>query len=218
MDLEGGGAQAPDGFLFDFSGGRLCLDFANTLDDRPTERRKDLLGSYSDLVSWAEQAGVITKAEAEALRKEAARRPEEAQAALGAARATREALFDVFLSYVNGRPPPDGALAALNASLPEALSALRVAAAGGAFEWRWSLDERGLHRILPPVIRDAALLLTSPDLSRVRLCESGTCDWLFLDQSRNKTRRWCDMTTCGNRAKARRHYERKKRASRTTPP
>lgn len=218
MDPREGAAQAPDGSLFEVSGGRLCLDFANTVDDRPTERRKDLLGSYSDLVSWAEQADVITKAEAEALVEEAARRPDEARAALRAARALREALFDVFSSVATGRPPPDGALAALNASLPEALRALRVSAAGGAFEWRWSLDERGLERILPPVIRDAALLLTSPELSRVKLCESETCEWLFMDQSRNRTRRWCDMSTCGNRAKARRHYDRKKRTSKATAP
>ncbi|UCC71639.1 MAG: ABATE domain-containing protein [Gemmatimonadota bacterium] len=213
MSVKGGGVQTRDGFLFELSGGRLCLDLANTVDDRPADQRKELLGSYSDLVAWAEQARVVTSEEAEVLHEEAARRPEEAQGTLAAARRLREALFAIFSCVANGQSPPEGALAVLNTALPGAMSALRVAAAGGVFEWRWSLDERGLDRILSPVIRDAAELLTSPDLSRVRLCESESCGWLFLDKSRNRTRRWCDMSVCGNRAKARRHYERKKRGS-----
>jgi len=210
MAVKHDGGATGERFRFDFSGGRLCLDFANTLDDRPTEDRKEQLVDYPDLVSWARQAGVIGGEEAEALRGTGTRQPAEAQAVLTAARDLREALFDIFAAVAVGDTPLEGSLVTLNAALPEAMSALRVASVEGAFEWRWAGEWRGLDRPLLPVIRDAAELLTSPELSRVRLCESETCDWLFFDQSRNRTRRWCDMSTCGNRAKARRHYERRK--------
>jgi predicted RNA-binding Zn ribbon-like protein len=211
MAVQRGEGLASQADPFDLSGGRLCLDFANTVEDRLKDEQEDRLGDYSELVSWAEQAGVIESGAAAALRAEAAERPAEAEATLSAAQTLREALFVLFSAVAKGQSPPDGSLAELNAALPSALSALRVEKAGGAFEWRWSLEERGLDGVLLPVIRDAAELLTSAELSRVRECESGTCAWLFLDGSRNQTRRWCDMSTCGNRAKARRHYQRRKR-------
>jgi len=82
------------------------------------------------------------------------------------------------------------------------------------FEWSLSCGDEGAAPILAPVIRAAADLLTSPDAGRVRECGSDTCSWLFLDRSKNGTRRWCDMAVCGNRAKARRHYAREKKATR----
>ncbi len=204
-----------EAWTFDLSGARLCLDFANTLESRRGAEPRERLTVYGDLVGWAGQAGLIGKDEAEALRAVAAKRPQEAERALATARRLREATFAIFSSVADGEPAPEAALAALNAALPDALSALRLNPAGQAFEWSWSLEERGLERILPPVVRDAAELLTSVELTRVRECESDTCAWLFLDQSRNRTRRWCDMGVCGNRAKARRHYARRKRASGT---
>ncbi len=194
---------------FDTSGGRLCLDFANTVDGRLEEPR-DRLAVYSDLVAWAEEVGVIGASEAAALRLEALERSEDAERALVTARATRELLYSIFSAIARGTSAPEPSVAELNAALPGALSALRLAAAGQSFEWRWSLADRGLDRVLAPVIRDAAELLTSKDLSRVSECEAADCGWLFLDRSRNRSRRWCDMSACGNRAKARRHYERAK--------
>ncbi|MBI4413448.1 MAG: CGNR zinc finger domain-containing protein, partial [candidate division NC10 bacterium] len=78
------------------------------------------------------------------------------------------------------------------------------------FAWRWTGDGQRLDRMLWAVTRSAADLLTSGELAAVRECEAETCAWLFMDRSRNRSRRWCDMKACGNRAKARRHYERKK--------
>lgn len=203
-------AQAVEQAGFDLSGGRLCLDFANTVDGRLRDVLRDRLGSYADLVSWAEQAGAIDGETAVALRREAGEHPEKAKAALAAARTLREALFELFAAVARGLSPPDESLVELNEALPAALSALRVAEAEDAFEWRWALEDRGLDRMLRPVIRDAAELLTSAELARVRECESDTCAWLFLDSSRNRSRRWCDMSVCGNREKARRHYQRQK--------
>ena len=214
MKVKGGGVLTPRGFLFELTGGALCLDLANTLDNRPTPRPKELLASYADLVSWAEQAGAVSRGEAAQLRRRATRRRREALAALRRALSLRETLFAVFSAAATGRAVPDDALSQLNRPLSEALSRQRVLPSARGYGWGWVEDERALDRMLWPVLRSAADLLTSGDLERVRECASQSCAWLFLDRSRNGSRRWCDMSVCGNRAKARRHYQRRKARAR----
>jgi predicted RNA-binding Zn ribbon-like protein len=106
------------------------------------------------------------------------------------------------------RTPAAADLARLNAALAAALPHLRLAPRAGGYDWVW--DGRGddLASPLWPILRSAADLLASPDLARVRECDGEDCTWLFLDYSRNRSRRWCSMASCGNRAKARRHYQR----------
>jgi predicted RNA-binding Zn ribbon-like protein len=195
---------------FEFSGGALCLDFVNTLSDRPV-RRKEGLCSYGDLVEWGRQAGILTGEEARGLAAAVRRGPGAAGAALARAIALREALFRLFSAIAAGRHAGAGDVAAINDSLPRALSRLRVRSSRGAFHWRFEAGDRDLDRVLWPVVRSAAELLTSPELPRLRECASGSCSWIFVDRSRTHRRRWCDMKTCGNRAKARRHYRRRRR-------
>ncbi|MCL6613391.1 MAG: CGNR zinc finger domain-containing protein [Firmicutes bacterium] len=85
----------------------------------------------------------------------------------------------------------------------------------GGFAWKWGGEGKALDRMLWPVVRSAAELLISGDRERVRECAAEGCGWLFLDASRNTRRKWCAMTSCGNRAKARRYYERKRKRSRS---
>jgi predicted RNA-binding Zn ribbon-like protein len=80
----------------------------------------------------------------------------------------------------------------------------------GGFEWKWAGDEDALDRMVWPVARSAADVLVSDEGSRVRRCAGESCHWFFLDSGRNRSRRWCDMRDCGNRAKARRLNARKK--------
>lgn len=204
-------------FVFELTGGRLCLDFANSLSDRPSGHPREHLGSYADLVAWGRQARAIGPEEAHRLRRRAARRPAEAEAALRHAIALRETIYHMFLALASGRPPVASDLERLNSALPRALGRLRLAPRPDGFEWEWAPDERGLDRVLWPVIRSAAELLTSNDHRAVRACASESCLWLFIDSSKNKSRRWCDMTTCGNRSKVKRHYQRKKAAAATGP-
>ena len=206
---------APDGTAcqFELTGGATCLDFANTVDNRPTAALEQL-EIYGDLVRWAEQAEVISAGQADVLRAEAARRPEAARAALAGARVLREAIYTVFSAVAAGREAPAEPLALLNAALPPSLARLRLAvpaggsAAGTPFTWHWDLDDHALDGLLGPLVESAADLLTSPNLARVRECEADNCGWLFIDRSRNRSRRWCDMAVCGNRAKARRYQAR----------
>ena len=211
--IKGGGIETPSGFLFELTGGRRCLDLANTVDNRPSDAPRERLDRYEDLVAWCEQSGMITAREGSDLRREARAHPRRAEAALGRARVLREALFGLFSAAAGGRPLPESDLAILNGYLPEALARLRVSVGKGGAAWQWAAGKGDLERILPPVIDDAADLITSPLLTRVRECSSVSCSWLFLDNSHGRTRKWCDMSVCGNRAKARRHYRRSRKSS-----
>jgi predicted RNA-binding Zn ribbon-like protein len=209
--------EAGGGERFELTGGRPCLDLANTLEARPTPRPRELLGSYADLLAWGVQAALLSPGQARRLRDRARRRGGEAEAARRRALSLREALYSVFSAVAAGRAVPPPALLVLNAALPGALARLRIVGGRGAFAWGWSA-ETDFDRVLWPVIQSAGELLTSPARDRLRECAAPGCAWLFLVASKNRSRRWCDMSVCGNRAKARRHYRRERaRGRRATP-
>jgi predicted RNA-binding Zn ribbon-like protein len=197
-------------FSFGLLPPQLGLDFANTLNSRLTAQPRELLNNYADLVSWSRQAGILTAREAEHLARQAACRPIEAASVREHAVAWREALYRIFSAVAGGRSPPAADLEALNAILSDAFASLRIVATGSGFTWAWSGLEDALDRVLWPMALSVAKLLTSSALKAVRECAAPNCGWLFLDTTRNRSRRWCDMKVCGNRAKARRHYKRTK--------
>jgi predicted RNA-binding Zn ribbon-like protein len=119
----------------------------------------------------------------------------------------REALFRICDAVAGSVSPAAADLDVLNEGL-ESVPQQRLCCSGACCEWRWPDGPTDLRRVLWPIIRSAAHLLTSPDAERIRQCEAPDCSWLFLDRSRGGRRRWCDMSSCGNRAKARRYYER----------
>lgn len=204
-----GGQRTPARYLFELTGGALCLDLANTVDERASGRPVELLERYQDLVDWAAQAGVSNRSEAAALSSEASRRPAAAAAALRRARRLREAIFSVCRAAAGRRPIPKAALATLNRAIAGSYANRRIVRRGRGFALTWREGEHPvLDRVLWAAAAAAAELLTSADLARVKVCPGSGCAWLFLDRSRNLTRRWCDMSVCGNRAKARRHYAR----------
>ncbi len=204
---------------FKFRGGVLCLDFVNTLAWRFTDHPVEYLLSYENLLTWGRQADLLVPDETKALSGRAATDPEEARAMLSRALALREAIHGVFSAAIAGKAQDEGALSALNRELSGALSRLRVVPAdGGSYIWAWDRggEEGGgppLERPLWPVARSAAELLTSSKLGRVKVCAGEGCGWMFLDQSRNASRRWCDSRDCGNRERVRKHLARKKYSS-----
>ena len=194
---------------FDLKAGLLCLDFANTSDWHASSHPEESLNSYADLVSWAFQAGALTQGEAEALLRAAARRTREAADVLARAINFREAIYRIFSATAHGEPPAQGDLAIVNAEVAQAQGRLRLVPSDDGYAWGWAGGE-ALERMLWPVARSVAEVMTSGDLHRVGECaDDRGCGWLFLDLSRNHSRRWCDMKSCGNRAKAKRHYQRK---------
>jgi predicted RNA-binding Zn ribbon-like protein len=196
------------GSVFELSGGALCLDFANTWGDRERPE-EDRLRSYPDLLDFARQTGTLAADDAARLAGRAGREPREAAAALARALELREALYRIFSGAVAGRGPEAADLERLNAAMPEALSHLRLEPRGTELIWAWAAADDPLEAPLWPVVRSAAELLTAEERQRVRECGGAACTWLFLDHSRNRSRRWCSMETCGNRAKAQRHYRRR---------
>ena len=197
---------------FDLSGGAPCLDFANTWADRGRPETESLRG-YGDLVAFALQAGLLSGGHAARLAGRAARHPRAAAAGFAQGRGLREDLYRIFSATAARRAPAAADLERLNAALPAALSRLRLARRGAGFAWTWAEPaapgKAALAAPLWPILRSAADLLASDASKQVRECAGAACTWLFLDRSRNRSRRWCSMDTCGNRAKARRHYHRK---------
>ncbi|MGD2215893.1 MAG: ABATE domain-containing protein [Gemmatimonadales bacterium] len=194
-------------YVFELSGGSLCLDFANTVDSRLSAEPQERLGDYGDLVRWAVQSELLTAQQARRLLAAAEREVGRAAAVLRRGRELREAIFEVFSARAREMPAPPAAIDTLNKELPKALTRLRLVEDGADYRTEWE-NEDSLDRMLWPVVRSAAELLTSDELVRVRECAADTCAWLFLDRSRNRSRRWCDMAVCGNRDKVRRFRQR----------
>jgi predicted RNA-binding Zn ribbon-like protein len=199
--------------IFDLTGGLLCLDFANTVDDRSEVHPQELLNSYNDLVLWSQQAHVLTEQEAQRLLEKAARRPSEASRVLQQAVAIREAIFRIFKAVAEDASPEDEDLVSLSAAVADAQNHAQIVLKANGFIWDWAGNAGDLDCMLWPVVLSAADFLTSDELDTVRVCASDSCNWLFLDTSKNHSRRWCNMKSCGNREKARRFYSRKKSSS-----
>ena len=199
--------------IFDLTSGLLCLDFANTVDDRTEIHPQELLMSFKDLVSWSQQAQVLTEQEVQRLFKKAGQHTSEATRVLKRAVEIREAIFRIFKAVAEDESPEDKDLLTLSAMVAEAQKHARIVPGTNGFRWDWAGKPNDLDCMLWPVVRSAADFLTSDDLDTVRVCASESCNWLFIDTSKNHSRRWCNMKSCGNREKARRFYTRKKSSS-----
>jgi predicted RNA-binding Zn ribbon-like protein len=201
--------SANPGLPLKYIGGDPSVDLVNTVDGTARGLEEDRLAGYERLTRWAEGAGIVSPAASTRLRQLAANHPREADAAWQAADWLRWVLRRLFKSVATGEPP-GAALDDFNDLLAEALSHLRVAPAPGPSPaaWDWQGAGENLQSLLWPVTWSAASLLTSPDARRLRLCAADGCGWMYVDRSRNRLRRWCEMETCGTREKSRRRYER----------
>lgn len=188
--------------LYELTGGNLALDLANTVMDRAAEEPEELLPDYAALVRWSEQTGLIDAGERRALIREAGRNPSAGTRVLRRAIEMREMIFALF----SAQEIDEALLGKLQAMSVEALRHRDLVLEGTSVAWKWRHD--GLDQMFWPLVDAATSLLTSDQRSRLRVCGGETCLWLFIDNSRQGNRRWCDMSTCGNRAKAKRHYAR----------
>ena len=180
-------------------GGDVALDFANTEDGDPPA---ECLRGYDDLVAWSVWVGLLSGGEGERLAAETERRPGDATEAYRKALTLRGALQGVFRAVAGDEAPALRDLETLRLYEREALSRAGLVREGRSFFWAWG-DPRDLSGMLWPVAHAAAGLLTSGSLDRLKLCAG--CYWVFLDASRNRSRRWCTMEVCGTDEKKRRY-------------
>ncbi|PWT77759.1 MAG: hypothetical protein C5B60_02175 [Chloroflexi bacterium] len=194
-------------------GGRVCLDFINTIDPRESHaasaRSRDYLEGYADLALWSGYARLLPEQRVGALLASAVQHPDAAQHVFERAIALRETLFRVFSSAAAGKQPVAADLEALRSAYRKVMAEAQLDYTPDGFSWQWPDTDDALDQMLWPLVRSAVDLLTSPELRRVKVCPGlGDCGWLFLDTSKSGQRRWCSMESCGSRAKMRRYYAR----------
>jgi predicted RNA-binding Zn ribbon-like protein len=182
----------------------LCLDFANTRLWRGMPTPTETLARPAELLAWLGAAGILRAEDASP-----AIDVDEVAVLFADSIALREAIYRIFTAIASGDAAPEVDLASLNQWLAAAPPRIRLARSAAGYGWAAAtLQPLSAPVLLAPVLWSAADLLTRLDHVRVRRCANDECLWLFIDQSKGGTRRWCDMSSCGNRAKARRHYQR----------
>ena len=189
-------------------GGRLCLDLANTTGARASTDPRERLRTYHDVLVWSRRAGLLSTGEARTLASHSAGQASDADAAVKRLCDVRETLYRLLLAAAERRSPSKSDVDQFNRLWREDRSRRAMVAVGHALEVRLAASPRELDRMIWPVIESAADLLTSDAVGRLKRC--GECDWLFLDDSKNRSRTWCKKA-CGDRVRARRHYGRVRR-------
>lgn len=184
-------------------GGRVCLDFVNTLAWPGRDREHDWLDPWTNVIGWSVATGLITESDADSLRRSYMGNSAAVASALAALRQRRRAVSRLVAPLADGETPDSHATAEFNDLLQDSPPARKIDPA--ALDWIWASPER-LEDVAGPVLLDAAELLVEGDHQRVGRC---SCGWLFYDQSRNRSRRWCDMADCGSREKSLRYYHRR---------
>jgi predicted RNA-binding Zn ribbon-like protein len=191
---------------FKLHAGHPALELVNTLDMRFSGQTVDLIPTYKDLLLLTTQLQLLTAEQARKLARTVGK--EEERRVLASTAELREALARVLYGRIDGTRPPAGQLQILEQQFHAAALHRRLVVGESHLEWSWSGVERQAEIPLWMLAQAASDLLISSDAELIKDCGDPTCRWLFLDVSKNHTRRWCDMKTCGNRMKARRHHAR----------
>jgi predicted RNA-binding Zn ribbon-like protein len=195
-------------------GGHLALDFVNTLGGAPHDPEPppewEALHRYADLLAWCVRVDVLTEEEADRLSTVGG-----GEAALREIIEVREVCWPLLWAVAEGKAPATELLAELTRRERQAVAAAHLTRDGGGFRWRWVFDPDPLSPLHPLVHAVTSLLLEGP-LDRLRMCAG--CRWLFLDESKNQSRRWCAMETCGAHHKKERYVKRRRQRRAATAP
>lgn len=193
-------------------GGWLCLDFINTVHDRTVTDPYEYLHTYEELLMWVRKTQALKPEDIIALEGLYKMKEKEAQMVLSEIITARELLYALFSAIAEGKQPSNGANRQFNLLLSRTLPKISLQFCdANAVKVGWE-ETVNLEKPLYPLIKSAYDLLLSNKLNRVKAC--GACGWLFLDKSKNNSRRWCDMQVCGSSVKAKRYYRKKKNRGR----
>jgi predicted RNA-binding Zn ribbon-like protein len=198
-------SKLPD---FEFIGGKVCLDFANTVSGTRDGRSQEKLTRYSDLVRWSQKAALVTESQAKTLLHAAERDEREAATILARACVFREAIYHIFTALIADTQPTEVDIEALNRELRKGTTGASVLLTTGGFIWEWGDEDGALDQMLGPLARSTATLLTSDEQHLVRQCANTRCGWLFVDTTKNHSRHWCRTAVCGNNVRVRKHRQR----------
>jgi len=207
---ESDGSNGSDDLVFG-SRVEMCLEFANTLAYRGSSPSESL-HTFEDLVKWSRDAGGTPPHLAQQLRGWAEKHPKRTADIFSDSIAFREVVYRIFHAIAGGASPDKVDIDRLNCALRDGPPRTTLKRIAEGFGWQVEESKPSAISVLAPVLWSAADLLVGPQIAKLRECSNEKCLWLFLDDSKNGTRRWCSMQACGNRAKAHRHYLRQKRA------
>jgi predicted RNA-binding Zn ribbon-like protein len=182
-----------------FCGGLRCIDFCNTFDHLHTPPQYDRFPDRATILQWGQAAGILPSDFQDTSTTDGRFYAEALE--------TRSLVFRLLLPFTQFNTPAESDLAAFNTRLQEVSRKMQIVSTAKGYALVYHTDDL-LEQVTCEAVRSVADLLLTNRLERVRQC--GECGWLFYDSSRNQSRRWCEMNSCGNRAKARRHYERVK--------
>jgi predicted RNA-binding Zn ribbon-like protein len=200
------------GLNLDLKSGHPVLEFTNTVSDHASEHPGETLFKYEDLLSWTKRVRLLRGEQVEILTRKAAGQPDKAAVVFGKSLDLREAIYRIFVAQTKGKSPADTELAMLNSVLAPLTNGAQVGYATGRYEWQWNFDQTALEAPLRIIALSAVDLMTSENLKWVGQCaDEDGCGWLFVDTSKNHSRRWCDINDCGNRAKQRRYQKKVQR-------
>jgi predicted RNA-binding Zn ribbon-like protein len=200
-------------YQFGRIGGALCLDFTNTASWEADRQTTELLNDFPDLVRWCTEAALLHRDSAVTLVEEREENTAEAAVILAKAKDLRATLYRIFMAVSRRKFPASRDLQLLNETLNQTPLRLQVRREKNQFLSERKAVGTKFAKLLGPVVWSALELLTSAEIDQVKCCASETCGWLFLDNTKNHSRRWCDMADCGSHAKAKRYYRKKLSAS-----
>jgi predicted RNA-binding Zn ribbon-like protein len=181
--------------------GKLALDFANTESGRGGAEHHDHLQTAGDLVAWAAHAKILGAKDAALARRIITDQRKLARHLITRGRFLRETIFQINSNVVAGKPPAKKLLRSLTATHAEMLATATLTPQGDNYGWIWHRADLAAA-ILGPITLSALDLLLDADFSRIKQCHGNHCGWLFYDNTKNRSRRWCEMSLCGIRAKA----------------
>ncbi|UCH15059.1 MAG: CGNR zinc finger domain-containing protein [Bacteroidales bacterium] len=194
-------------------GGWLCLDFINTTGDRFKEPLKCYLPTNDDVLKWAKRLKLLSGKELSDIKVFNSEYPEAAEKAHKKVINIRETLYQLFSAIANDLPPSVSVLKKFNKYLSETFDNLKlVVDKNRVVKEDWQRDNNGMHQFQLHIIRSAYELLKSDLLLTLKECEK--CGWLFLDRSKNKSRKWCSMEACGSSEKSKKYYRKMKKGQR----
>ncbi len=201
--------QAPRAGTLPLVGNELALDLANTASGRGTAKAREHLQRAEHVVLWARHAQALSPADGEKLETILVANPKLAARMVRRALELREVVYAIAAAIAAGRPADAAAIDQLRRIYAECLGHAKLVSHGASFVWVWEPADGPVEAVLGPITLSALTLLTQADLSRVKQCRGDHCGWLFFDTTKNKSRRWCEMEVCGNRAKQRRFHRRR---------